>query len=191
MNIEEHIKLFGMSHLLVERDLDKLEKTLDIDLQRDQKDDRDEEYYPQFSHDLRVEATSMSKHYELFYCLEKSIRGLIADTLKSAHSERWWETCVPENVRKSAEQNLKKEKDSGMTLRSEDVIDYTNFGELGEIVRNNWKDFDSIFSSDRAFSKIMTNLNLLRAPIAHCSPLVEDEVARLSLTVRDWFRLMG
>jgi hypothetical protein len=69
-------------------------------------------------------------------------------------------------------------------------IDYTNFGELGEIVRNNWEHFDTIFSSMKAFSKIMTSLNMLRGPIAHCCPLSEDEVVRLQLTVRDWFRLM-
>jgi hypothetical protein len=27
-------------------------------------------------------------------------------------------------------------------------------------------------------------------PIAHCAPLAEDEVVRLRLSVRDWFRLM-
>ena len=37
---------------------------------------------------------------------------------------------------------------------------------------------------------IMTSLNTLRAPIAHCSPLAEDEVVRFQLTVKDWFRLM-
>ena len=36
----------------------------------------------------------------------------------------------------------------------------------------------------------MTNLNQLRGPIAHCSPFAEDEVVRLELTVKDWFRLM-
>ncbi len=36
----------------------------------------------------------------------------------------------------------------------------------------------------------MTSLNMLRAPIAHCCPLAEDEIVRLRLTVKDWFRLM-
>jgi hypothetical protein len=33
-------------------------------------------------------------------------------------------------------------------------------------------------------------LNTLRGPRAHCSPLAEDEVVRLLLEVREWFRLM-
>ena len=44
--------------------------------------------------------------------------------------------------------------------------------------------------SQKAFSKIMTSLNTLRAPIAHCCILAEDEVVRLKLAVKDWFRLM-
>jgi len=36
----------------------------------------------------------------------------------------------------------------------------------------------------------MANLNTLRGPIAHCTLLAEDEVVRLRLSVRDWFRQM-
>ena len=71
MNAEEHIKLFGMSHALVERELDKVEWDYGLDFQRNRKDDRDEDYYPQFPQALRVEAAGMARHYELFYCLEK------------------------------------------------------------------------------------------------------------------------
>lgn len=190
MKAEDKIKLFGMSHSLVERDLDKVEKNFKIDLQRFEKETKDEDYYPQLAHDLRVEAAEMGRHYELFYCLEKSIRKLVAETLEGSHGENWWDKCVPEPVKSNVKNNMQKEIDSGFTVRSEDEIDYTNFGELGEIVRTNWDSFDAIFSSQKAFTKIMTSLNMLRGPIAHCCALSEDEVVRLRLTVKDWFRLM-
>ncbi|MDD2763610.1 MAG: Swt1 family HEPN domain-containing protein [Opitutaceae bacterium] len=191
MNSEERIKLFGMSHALVERDLDKVEKELHLDLQRSQSDDKDEDYYPQFDMTSRAEAAQMAKHYELFYCLERSIRLLIADTLKSQNGEKWWDTSVPQIVKDNVKTNIQKETDAGMTPRSDAEIDYTTFGELGEIVRSNWGNFDAIFSSEKAFTKIMTSLNMLRGPIAHCCPLAEDEIVRLRLAVADWFRLMG
>ena len=72
----------------------------------------------------------------------------------------------------------------------EESIDYTTFGELGEIIKSNWDLFGSIFNSKKAVEKVMANLNALRNPIAHCSLLAEDEVLRLRLSVRDWFRLM-
>lgn len=190
MNGEERLRLFGLSHLAAERELDKVEAALKIDLQRSEREQKEEEYYPQFDQTLRSEAAEMSRHYELFYCLEKSIRTLIADTLKAQHGENWWSTKVPQTVRDNAAANVQREVDSGVTLRSEEDIDFTTFGELGEIVRTNWDSFDAIFSSQKAFTKIMTSLNMLRAPIAHCCPLAEDEVARLRLTVKDWFRLM-
>jgi len=85
---------------------------------------------------------------------------------------------------------IQKEVDTGMTRRSADAIDYTTFGELAMIITSNWDLFGSLFSSRKAVERIMANLNSLRGPIAHCSPLAEDEVLRLRLALRDWFRLM-
>ena len=42
----------------------------------------------------------------------------------------------------------------------------------------------------KAVEKVMSTLNTLRGPIAHRSPLAQDEIVRLKLAVRDWFRLM-
>lgn len=190
MSKEDKILIFGMSNALIERELDKVEGKLKIDLQRSIEDEKDEEYYPQFYNELRVEARRMSKHYELFYCLENSIRRLVAETLEAEYGENWWETAVPEKIKENVKTSMQREIDSGITLRSENEINFTTFGELGEIVRNKWVNFDAIFSSEKAFTKIMTNLNILRNPIAHCCPLAEDEIVRLQLTVRDWFRLM-
>lgn len=47
-----------------------------------------------------------------------------------------------------------------------------------------------MLSSPKAVERVKAALNILRGPIAHCTPLAEDEVVRLRLTVRDWFRLM-
>ncbi len=190
MKIEDKVKLFGMSQALVERDLDQIEEELKVDLQRFEKETKDEEYYPQFAHNLRVEAAEMGRYYELFYCLERSIRQLVAETLENVHGEKWWDTCVPTQTKENVKSNTQRELDSGFTIRSENEIDYATFGELGEIVRTNWDSLDAFFSSEKAFTKIMTSLNMLRAPIAHCCILAEDEVVRLRLTVKDWFRLM-
>jgi hypothetical protein len=187
---DEKIRLFGLSHAALERELDSVEASIGVDLGRAERDDKDEDYYPQFDQALRQEAAVMSEHYEVFYCLETSIRKLVAETLEAQHGKSWWNATVPQQIRDSAQLNMEREIDSGVTIRSEHEIDYTTFGELGEIVRNNWTSFGAIFSSQKAFTKIMTSLNTLRGPIAHCCPLAEDEVVRLRLTVKDWFRLM-
>jgi len=40
------------------------------------------------------------------------------------------------------------------------------------------------------YKEVFARLNTLGGPIAHCSFLGEDEVLRLKLSLRDWFRLM-
>ena len=192
MDVDERIKLFAMSHQLVERALDGVEAAHQLELQRGPATgDQDEEYYPQFDEAVRRKAREMSSHYELFYCLEKSIRALVADKLEAEVGANWWDTAVPPHVKAEAEKRIEKEKDSAVTRRSVEEIDYTTFGELGEIVRGNWPAFSDAFNSEKAFTKVMTNLNTLRGPIAHCCPLAPDEVLRLRLTLTDWFRLMG
>jgi hypothetical protein len=84
-----------------------------------------------------------------------------------------------------------REAESGVTPRSSERIDYTTFGELSDIVRANWGTFSDTFNNEKAFGRIMASLNILRGPIAHCSPLAPDEVVRLGLAVSDWFRLMA
>ncbi len=190
---QEQIKLFGISNQLLENDLDRVERQFAIDLDRGHETtiEKDQDYYPQLDRAVREEASSMSKHYEIFYSLEKSIRGLISETLEDAETGEWWEsTCVPERIKAAAEARMQKEIDAGITPRSTEPIDFTNFGELGEIIKANRAVFGSMFPSQKAVERVLANLNTLRGPIAHCSPLAEDEIVRLRLSVRDWFRLM-
>lgn len=194
MKARHGIKLFFVTNQLLEHDLDRLERVHGIDLQREHQSKltADETYYPQIEQEVRQQAAQMAPHYEVFYSLENTIRSLIKDTLAAELGDNWWDEsgCIPPAVKSASEDRRDKEIDSGTTPRSSEPLDFTNFGELGEIIKNNWAVFGGMFSSPRAVEKVMANLNTLRSPIAHCSPLAEDEIVRLRLSVRDWFRLM-
>ncbi|WP_191086048.1 Swt1 family HEPN domain-containing protein [Roseococcus microcysteis] len=187
------IKLFGLNNLAIESEIRRLERELSINLGHHNivKKEDESSYFPQFDYDIRKEAAEMAAHYQIFYCLENFIRKLVVERLKETHGPDWWVKAVPENVRNNAQINHKKELSSGMTLRSSDLIDYTTFGELGEIIKSNWDLFGESFRDLGAVQRILYNLNLLRAPIAHCKLLAEDEVLRLRLSLRDWFRQMS
>lgn len=187
------IKLFGISNQLLETALDRVEADLALDLGRNKqvRQEKDWRYYPQFDLVVRQEAARMARHYEVFYCLEQSIRKMIIEMLDSADPGNWWDPKrIPQNIFDEVASRMKKERDAGVTIRSDEPIDYANFGELGEIIKKNWDVFGSVFESQRAVEKVMNSLNVVRGPIAHCSPLSEDEVVRLRLSVKDWFRLM-
>jgi len=80
---------------------------------------------------IRHDAAVMAQHYELFYCLEVSIRDLIRARLVEEEPTDGWTKLVPQFVRDNANKNRTKEIQSGVTPRSADWLDYTNFGGAG------------------------------------------------------------
>ncbi len=190
----ERIKAFGMTNQMLAEDLTRISRTHGVELGHMPNVPQAVEgvYYPQFDAAVRSEAAAMSKHYEVFYTLEKSIRELVAQTIEAAEKrEDWWSsTRIPSNIQADVTSRIQKELDAGVTRRSLDELDYTTFGELSVIIGSNWDIFGGLFNSKKAVEKVMASLNALRNPIAHCSPLAEDEELRLQLTVRDWFRVM-
>lgn len=196
MNPQDQVKAFGLTNMLIESDLDKIEEKYTVTL-REKPESKtvdvteiQKAYFPQFEEDLRLEAAHMAKSYELFYCLEKTIRKQVSDLLEATQGDNWWnEKTIPQQIYVEVKKRIIRERESGITPRSLDELDYTNFGELGEIIKANWSIFASIFNTPKAVEKVMFNLNTLRNPIAHCSLLAEDEQLRLELSLRDWFRL--
>jgi len=192
MKPEDAVRLFCLNNLLIESSIRRVEKENGVNLRRESVGSQavEQTYYPQFTEKLRAEAAEMANHYAIFYCLENSIRDLISDRLHEEYGDCWWDKAVPEEVKKNANANQKKEKSAGVTPRSDHPIDYSNFGELGEIIKKNWRIFGDMFRDMRGLERVLGNLNTLRGPIAHCKVLAEDEVTRLHLSLRDWFRQM-
>ncbi len=188
------VRSFGMSGYMITDELRMVEKRHGLELGHAPmlSVDAQDDFYSQFEQTLRVEAAEMSRHYELFYCLENAIRKLISETLQESAGVDWWKSGkVPPKIVDDVQDRTQREVDSGVTRRSDAPIDYTTFGELSVIITTNWELFGTIFSSRRAVEKVMSSLNLLRGPIAHCCPISDDEIVRLRLTVRDWFRMIG
>ena len=148
-------------------------------------------YVKQFSDSTRADAAYMAEHYSLFYMLENEIRDFVAAIMEDAHGDAWWDNEVLPDIQTRAEKNRTREISEGVSIRSSREIDYTNFGELGEIIKSNWDTFGGVFSNSNksAVEKVMARLSMLRNHIAHCSAFDEEEVLRLRLTIRDWFRL--
>ena len=184
-----------MSGLQIVSNLSQVEKDFSINLGHlvDGPKNRKATEYDQFEVNLRNEAARMSEFYEVFYCLENSIRKLVAAMLIEAEGADWWngKRVDEKRIKEPSEGRKKKEVDSGITPRSDQLIDYTTFGELSQLITDNWDLFEPIFQSKIAVSNVSNQLNLLRGPIAHCNPTDELEQERLNLAVRTWFKIMS
>lgn len=189
------VRAFGMSGLQIAAGMSRIERRFGIDLGHNPSSrlTRKTADYEQFEASLRSEAARMSEFYEIFYCLENSIRKLVAEVMAEAEGADWWNSSRvnEDRIRREAAARRKKEVDSGITPRSENLIDYTTFGELSQLITDNWELFDPIFRSKTAVSNVSNQLNLLRGPIAHCNPTDELEQERLNLAVRTWFNIMS
>lgn len=143
-----------------------------------------------FDNSLIQEANFMSVQYQKFYCLERSIRELIRVNLEKKYGRDWWNT-LDEVVKKNVEMNLKYELDTTHTKRSEHKIDYTTFGDLRKIINSQWSILKPVFNrSLSSVNEVMIDLNRLRVPIAHCTPLAAKEIKRLEIRLDDWHYLL-
>lgn len=180
-----------MQNLMLEADLAQLERqginlSHSNNLKRDDIVDTD-----LFELDIISQARIMADFYVLYYSLENTIRRLISGRLHEKYGLDWWDTKVPAGVKNSAQDKQKKERDTPMSIRSEDPLSYTNFGELIDILNANWSDFSDTIRSQRAMQQVLTQFNLIRNVIAHSNDLSEDEISRLKLLIKDWFRIQG
>lgn len=145
-----------------------------------------------FSPKIIYDANQMSSVYVAFFCLENAVRELIVDRLAERHGVGWWQKCVPEKIR-TAVQKLKdhEEKNKYHTSRSVNLIGYTMFGNLSQIITNNWEDFSDIIPSQSWVHSRFTDLEMSRNIIMHTGVLPAIEIERLESIVRDWIRQVG
>lgn len=193
-SLADSIRSFGMSGLLICDELRQIEQSFGIELHHSPKTEAASAvaYYPQFEQSVRSEAAGMSENYEVFYCLEQAIRKLITETLEEAEGADWWNSArILPDVKADVASLVRRERDNGVTPRSDNMIDYTTFGQLSGMITSNWDLFEPTLKSKRGVERVMANLNLIRGPIAHCCPMQEDEEDRLKLAVKDWFRMIG
>ena len=191
MSALDDLRRFFVSNAMLNVELDNVQKRFYVELGHRPKEAMQEaDFYAQLPEAIRNEADWMSRHYVQFYVLENSLREIVTEKMLDVHGKNWWDTYASQSVKDNVEKNRTREREAGVTTRSTDPIDYTTFGELGQIIQDNWDVFSDTFNDKKAVSRVLGGLNMLRGPIAHCCPLAPDEIKRLDLAIRDYFRLM-
>jgi len=191
MSIADDLKLFGIHNLILESELQRLEES-GIQIEHTRTIQRTEVVDVElFENDILQEARRMADFYAIYYSLENSIRRLISGRLAEKHGANWWKDNVPEGVQKAVKDKQQDERDTAMSMRSEDPLSYTNFGELISVFEANWDDFSDTLRSKKAMQLILSQFNKIRNVVAHSCELNEDEIARFKLLVKDWFRIQS
>jgi len=188
---EDQLMIFGMKNLFLEKDLEKLEKSgIEIGhlktIKKDELVDTD-----LFEFEILKIAKKMADFYILYFSLENSVRKLITDVLQENYGDNWYAQKVPSGIKTEIEKKQKKEKDTAMSIRSEDPLAYANFGELIDIFNSNWEDFKDILRSQKSVQDTLSQFNKIRNIIAHSCELNDDEIIRFKLLIKDWLRIQN
>jgi energy-converting hydrogenase A subunit M len=187
--LSDRLLVFGMKNILLEGALQDLESK-GIDTGHPPSTSKEQTVDTEmFEHDILVRARRMADFYVLYFALENSVRRLITEVLSERYGTEWWAKAVPQGVRNSVEQKQKEERETAMSIRSDDPLAYSNFGELIDIVNSNWDEFAEVLRSQRAVQDTLSQFNKIRNIIAHSCELNDDEIARFALLIRDWIRI--
>jgi hypothetical protein len=187
--VGEQLLVFTMKNLLLEGELAKLEKS-GLDLGHVQTMEKDELVDTDlFEYEILRKAKKMADFYVLYFSLENSVRKLITDVLSEKHGVEWWDKTVPPGVKDNVKKLQKDEKDTAVSIRSEDNLAYTNFGELIDIFNANWSDFAEILRSRKSVQDTLSQFSIIRNVIAHSCELNDDEILRFKLLIKDWLRI--
>lgn len=185
------LKVFGMQNLMLEADLRNLERS-GIELGHSQTLKLTETIDPElFEADILKDAMKMANFYCIYYSFENTVRRLIGGRLEELHGPSWWEEKIPQAVREEVRKKQAQERDTAMTIRSESPLSYTSYGELITILENNWTDFADTLRSRKSAVNVLSQFGALRNVIAHSCVLADDEIERLQLLIKDWFRIQS
>lgn len=134
----------------------------------------------------------MASVYVAITSFENMVRDFIAKTLSEEKGENWWEESVSEAIRKRAESRRKEEeKIKWHQQRGDRLLNYTEMGDLNNIIQQNWNEFEDYLISLDWARQIINTLERSRNVIMHGGELGDRDIERVGTNIRDWINQVG
>jgi hypothetical protein len=144
---------------------------------------------PFFSQAEVALSRDMSEIYVYLFCIENSARNLIRSILEAAHGVDWWSQVRTRDMEKKVQDRTKEEqRNKWHQPRGRHPLNYLDFGDLKDLICNNWPYFKSIFPDQHWVVARLTELEKSRNVIAHNNVLGDIEIGRIRLYFGDWCR---
>jgi len=146
----------------------------------------------QMDEELVGAAAIMGAVYTSIAAFENSTRRFIAKVLVDAHGSDWWRTKVSEKIRTGAEaRRTDEERTKWHGRRGDDPINYTEMGQLVDIMGQNWTDFEPHVRRLEWARELFGAVERSRNVIMHSGTLELADIERLGMNMRDWIRQIG
>jgi Swt1-like HEPN len=145
-----------------------------------------------FDEDLVSRAQKMAVVYIAIAAFENSVREFVTKVLLESVGADWWTKAVSDKIREKADTRRKEEeKIRWHTPRGDEPINYTEFGDLGSIVGQNWPLFEVYVQSQDWMRSIISTVERSRNVIMHSGDLGIQDIERIATSIRDWIRQVG
>lgn len=142
--------------------------------------------------DLLQSAHAMGVVYAAIAAFENSIRRFVTKVLVDAHGLDWWTAKVSEKIRTQSDaRRLDEEKTRWHSKRGDDPINYTELGQLVDIMAQNWSDFEPHVRRLEWVRELFAAVERSRNVIMHSGSLELSDIERLGIYMRDWVRQVG
>lgn len=143
--------------------------------------------------DVNVEnAKAMAVVYTAIAAFENSVRTMVVKTLIEKYKEEWWEKGVSNGIRERAQKRAEDEQNAKWhAQRGQDPVNYTTFGDLKNIMQNNWDAFEDLIGNLAWASGIFDVIERSRNVIMHSGMLEKEDIERLGVNIRDWIKQVG
>lgn len=144
--------------------------------------------------ELVAKAQKMAIVYTAICAFENTVRQFVSKKLLETKGENWWQESVSEKIRTRAESRRDEEnKIRWHTPRGDSIINYTEFGDLLSIIRqvDNWQHFEPHIYSIEWADQIIKTLERSRNVIMHSGELVNQDIERIGMYIRDWLNQVG
>lgn len=137
-------------------------------------------------------ARRMAVVYMAIAAFENSVRKFITNILLEKEGENWWEKSVSANIKKkTATRQKEEERVRWHSRRGGTQIEYTDMGDLGNIIRNKWIHFEPHVPSVEWANSVLDVIERSRNVIMHSGYLGREDVERVGINIRDWVKQVG
>ena len=137
-------------------------------------------------------AKLMATVYIAIAAFENMVRQFVVKILMENQGENWWLECVSDKIRKAAEVRKKQEdRIKWHSHRGDSMINYVDFGDLANIISQNYTLFEVHIISLEWTKQIFSTLEKSRNVIMHSGELGRRDIERIGTNIRDWISQVG
>lgn len=152
---------------------------------------RDQDLYAAVPGSIREGSIQMQRWFRMLYIFENVLREFITTRFIELKGDDWFEACSTSAMKSKVKDRKEKEEKSQWHVgRNQHPLYYLDFGDLGNLIKNNWDVFKDFFEQTWILSRI-DEAEKTRNVIAHTNILSAEEGQRLEMYLRDLLKQIG